>query len=135
MIVDMGTENDLYEFALKKCLENSNYVVAIIPESFITTDKFKSRLDCVISLAYDDMFSDTDHPVCLALFWDTAQMRNYGMSPKNYLRNKFPNLVIGSPEEVVEIFWNLKEILNMFTKTQLLQDNYQKQQLLKKNKK
>jgi hypothetical protein len=70
MQINMGNENDLYEFALKQCLDNAKYVAAIIPESFITTNKFKLRLDIVISLTYNDMFSDTEHPVCLALFSD-----------------------------------------------------------------
>lgn len=59
---------DLYEIALEKCLRNVEYVAAIIPESFLTTPRLKQRLHSVISLAYDDMFFDTEHPVCLAMF-------------------------------------------------------------------
>ena len=66
--LNFGIYFDLYEVALNKCLENSKYVAAIIPESFITTNRLKDRLHTVISLTYDDMFSDTSHPVCLALF-------------------------------------------------------------------
>ena len=59
---------DLYEIALQKCLENVDYVAAIIPESFITSPRLKERLYSVISLTYNDMFFDTEHPVCLAMF-------------------------------------------------------------------
>lgn len=59
--------DDLYKLALEKCLENCDYVAAIIPESFITSNLFHNRLVSVISLNFS-MFEDTDHPVCLALF-------------------------------------------------------------------
>lgn len=67
--VEFDQCNDLYELCLKKCLENSQYVAAIIPESFITNQLIdKSRLYAVISLAEKNIFKDTEHPVCLALF-------------------------------------------------------------------
>jgi hypothetical protein len=59
--------DDVYKFALSKCLENCDYVAAIIPESFITANIFHNRLSCVVSLAYE-MFNDTQAPACLALF-------------------------------------------------------------------
>ena len=59
--------DDLYKVCLEKMLQNSNYVAAIIPNSFLTAGLFHNRLYCVISLV-SKMFSDTDCPVCLALF-------------------------------------------------------------------
>jgi len=59
--------DDIYKYALSKCLDNCRFVAAIIPESFITAGIFHNRLNCVISLAYE-MFNDTDAPSCLALF-------------------------------------------------------------------
>jgi hypothetical protein len=59
--------DDLYKFAISKCLQNCGYVAAIIPESFITANIFHERLYCVISLNYE-MFNDTDAPACLALW-------------------------------------------------------------------
>jgi hypothetical protein len=59
--------DDIYKFALSKCLANCGYVAAIIPESFITANIFHNRLSCVISLNYE-MFNDTEAPACLALF-------------------------------------------------------------------
>lgn len=67
--VNFDNYNDLYELCLVKCLTNLEYVAAIIPESFITNDLFdKSRLYAIISLAEKNIFKDTEHPVCLALF-------------------------------------------------------------------
>lgn len=60
-------EDDLYKVCLKEMLNHCEYVAAIIPESFVTADIYKDRLYGVISLACK-MFSDTDCPVCLALF-------------------------------------------------------------------
>lgn len=66
---DYEDYNDLYEYCLKICLNNTDYVAAIIPESFITNSNFdKSRLHTFISLQEKKIFKDTEHPVCLALF-------------------------------------------------------------------
>lgn len=59
--------DDLYKHALAMTLDNTPFVAAIIPESFITAGLFHDRLHCVISLTCP-MFDDTEHPVCLALF-------------------------------------------------------------------
>lgn len=59
--------DDLYKVSLSVMLENLEYVAAIIPESFITQDRFMGRLFGVISLNIK-MFDDTEAPVCLALF-------------------------------------------------------------------
>lgn len=58
---------DLYMKCLDIMLKNVDYIAAIIPESFITSKKYQERLYGVISLEMR-MFSDTDCPVCLALF-------------------------------------------------------------------
>jgi hypothetical protein len=59
--------DDLYKYALDIMLKNTQYVAAIIPESFITQGIFHNRLFGVISLTCR-MFEDTDCPVCLSLF-------------------------------------------------------------------
>ena len=60
-------EDDLYKVCLNRMLANCDFVAAIIPESFITAGIHKDRLWGVISLTYK-MFSDTECPVCLAMF-------------------------------------------------------------------
>lgn len=58
---------DLYQFALDTCLSHAKHVIALIPESFITSRYDKGRLDRTLSLP-GDMFTDTECPVCLAMF-------------------------------------------------------------------
>lgn len=60
--------SDLYEKCLDLCLKNCEYVAAIVPESFIVSPFFKTRLYAVISLTSKSLFQHTEHPVCLALF-------------------------------------------------------------------
>ena len=59
--------DDLYKVALTKCLDNCEYVAALIPESFIRANLHQERLHTFISLT-KAMFNDTQHPVGLALF-------------------------------------------------------------------
>jgi len=59
--------DDLYKFSLDQCLQNCKYVGAIIPASFLNSNLFRDRLSHYI-LLNNQMFSDTQHPVCLALF-------------------------------------------------------------------
>lgn len=59
--------DDLYKYALGKCLDNCPYVAALIPESFITANLFQDRLQSFVSLTAR-MFYDTGHPAGLALF-------------------------------------------------------------------
>lgn len=59
--------DDLYKLALTKCLDNCGYVAVLIPESFIRANLHQARLHTFISLT-KSMFSDTNHPVGLALF-------------------------------------------------------------------
>ena len=59
--------DDLYKFAIDKCLKNCKNVGAIIPASFLNSKLFRDRLSHYI-LLNGKMFNDTEHPVCLALF-------------------------------------------------------------------
>jgi hypothetical protein len=59
--------DDLYKFAIDRCLKNCENVGAIIPASFLNSGLFRDRLSHYI-LLNTKMFKDTEHPVCLALF-------------------------------------------------------------------
>lgn len=63
----MGAWEDLYLRCLEECLTHVGHVAAIIPESFIGSGHFRNRLRFVVSLT-QEMFTDTEHPVCLAVF-------------------------------------------------------------------
>ena len=86
--------DDIYKYALEKCLTHCQWVAAIIPEAFIRSGMFLHRLRDFVSLVPDVrgwkprlpgdgetarlpgnggkaspfMFADTEHPVGLALF-------------------------------------------------------------------
>ena len=60
--------DDVYKLALDVMLKNCDYVAAILPERFITSGLFRDRLWSVVSIVNPLMFSDTDCPVCLAMF-------------------------------------------------------------------
>ncbi|MGI9228644.1 MAG: hypothetical protein ACR2P9_02170 [Gammaproteobacteria bacterium] len=59
--------DDLYKFALEKCIAHCGYVAILVPESFIRARIFRERLTDFVSLT-PKMFNDTGHPVGLALF-------------------------------------------------------------------
>ncbi|MCY3884159.1 MAG: hypothetical protein OXG24_04500, partial [Gammaproteobacteria bacterium] len=59
--------DNLYKFALQKCLENCEWVAALVPESFLRADLYQQRLSDFISIPHR-LFSNTGHPVGLALF-------------------------------------------------------------------
>ena len=59
--------NNVYKHCIDIMLHNSDYIAAIIPDSFITDKDLKERLHTVISIN-ENIFTDTDQPVCLALF-------------------------------------------------------------------
>ena len=60
--------DDVYLIALDKMLEAQNYVVAIIPESFINSSyKQKSKINS-ITILEENPFEDTENPVCVVCF-------------------------------------------------------------------
>lgn len=63
--------DDLYLLALKNMLDAQDYVVAIIPETFLNSSFPKNRLSSCTILE-ENPFEDTDTPVCVACF-DAAQ--------------------------------------------------------------
>ena len=61
--------DDLYKHCLELCLGNCKYVAALIPASYLQSGLFRERLTHYI-LLHKMIFSDTENPVCLALFND-----------------------------------------------------------------
>ncbi len=75
--------DDLYKYAIEKCLAHCQWIAAIIPEAYIRSGLFTQRLCDFISIVpqtihitnerkskreKSNMFTDTEHPVGLALF-------------------------------------------------------------------
>ena len=66
--------DNVYKFALDRCLENCRWVAALVPESFIRSKLFRKRLCGFVSLT-SRQFAETDHPVGLAMFQPGAASR------------------------------------------------------------
>ena len=60
-------QDNLYKFCLEKMLKNCEYVAAIIPATFIQSKLYFERLESY-TLLPKKIFSETENPVCLALF-------------------------------------------------------------------
>lgn len=90
--------DDIYKECLELMLNNSKYIAAIIPDSFITSGLFLDRLYAYISLNVQ-MFNDTECPVGLALF----------------VPEKTKDTKIYRMDEYVGTINELKNILNMFS--------------------
>lgn len=97
---------DLYQKCLEVMLSNSSFVAAIIPESFITSWLFRSRLFSFVSLTCK-MFEDTDCPVCLALFTpENVKIENWLTSEDFFVYKMNKNLW-----EFSEINLKIEELL------------------------
>jgi hypothetical protein len=59
--------DDLYQLAIKKCMDSCEYGVMIVPETFINSSFNKSRL-VSITVVEDMIFNDTDNPICVICF-------------------------------------------------------------------
>jgi hypothetical protein len=62
-----STQKNLYRIALEKALESADYVVAIIPETFLLSTFPKHRLELAVVIQ-DHLFGDTDAPALVACF-------------------------------------------------------------------
>ena len=62
-----STQKNLYRIAIEKALESADYVVAIIPETFLLSTFPKHRLELAVVIQ-DSLFGDTDAPALVACF-------------------------------------------------------------------
>ena len=65
--------DDLYKHCLDICLDNCEFVAALIPATFLQSNAQHERLETFILLQDRDLFADTDNPVALALFSGVPQ--------------------------------------------------------------
>jgi len=64
---ERSTQKNLYMIALENCLASSDYVVAIIPETFLLSSFSKQRLELAVVIQ-TELFGDTDAPALVACF-------------------------------------------------------------------
>lgn len=92
--------DDLYKLCLEIMLKNCGYIGAIIPASFINAGLFLDRLYSYTLLS-SQMFTDTENPVCLALF--SPQKSN---SVYLYENGKYVGELYSMKKQVEEILGN-----------------------------
>lgn len=109
IIYNDNTYDDIYKVCLNILLSTHNYVVAIIPESFITSKLFLNRLDLIISIP-EIIFNDTEVPCCIACFGKNKQDICYDVySQENHLLNINSNVlekINNIPKNNLEIKFN-----------------------------
>lgn len=81
--LDERGRDDLYQVALDRCLEVADFVVAIIPETFLLSSYPKSRL-ALVMVVEEEMFEDTEAPVCVAAFGPSIEP-----TPRVFLGGEF----------------------------------------------
>jgi hypothetical protein len=64
---ERSTQKNLYMIALENALASADYVVAIIPETFLLSSFPKDRLKLAVVIQ-DSLFGDTDAPALVACF-------------------------------------------------------------------
>lgn len=64
---DSSTQKNLYMIALENSLACADYVVAVIPETFLLSSFPKNRLELAVVIQ-DSLFGDTDAPALVACF-------------------------------------------------------------------
>ncbi|MCX6796507.1 MAG: hypothetical protein NTW06_03345, partial [Candidatus Falkowbacteria bacterium] len=63
---DICSYDDIYQLAIEKCF-NNDFGVMIIPETFINSKFPKNRL-VSITIIEDQLFNDTENPICVICF-------------------------------------------------------------------
>ncbi|MGZ9432194.1 Eco57I restriction-modification methylase domain-containing protein [Mycoplasma sp. AC157] len=102
--------DDLYLIALEKMLEANDYVVAIIPESFLHSNfKFFNKLK-LVTIIEENPFVDTEVPICVVCFdskekdlakidiykgekkvWNLKEFFNFKFKPNKKINIEFNN--------------------------------------------
>lgn len=81
---DICKYDDIYQLAIERCLIN-DYGIMIIPETFINSKFSKSRL-VSITIIEDQLFNDTENPICVICFDNKNKPYN---QVKIYKNDKF----------------------------------------------
>ena len=99
---------DLYLHSLDLCLNNCDYVLAIVPCSFTNNDKLKSRLSIVIEIT-EQLFNDTQTPICIALF-NSESTKDYSVYCNDNFIGRFNDMKQGFPPHRNYLWdWNFSD--------------------------
>lgn len=109
--LDNHNFDDIYKLALNKCLQNNDFVVAIVPETFINALFDVSRLHSV-TIIENNMFNDTENPVCVVCFDNKHKLPEQIKVYKNstYLNTlSYFNKLRKNPSNSITIKFNSKK--------------------------
>jgi len=104
IFISFGTAPDYYILALRRCLTAFRYVVAIIPERFLTIDFSQSvghRLRLIDVIETDDLFTDTQFPVCVAC-WGPGHPREIAVYKNGIYIKTRHDIMAAIPTEIVD---------------------------------
>ena len=90
--------DNLYKIALQRCLETTDYLVAIIPETFLLSTFDKSRLQ-LVAVIESELFGDTDAPAVVACFGPAALAASQKQHTPVFIGEKR----LGSLEEIMKL--------------------------------
>ena len=91
---DGSDYDNLYKIALERCLSAADFVVAVIPETFLLSSFDKSRL-ALVSVIEGELFADTEAPAVVACF---------GPREISYSANVYNgDALIGSLKEIFDL--------------------------------
>lgn len=102
---------DLYQLAIDKMLEAQDYIVTIIPETYINSTSIKKHIKRInnITILNENPFEDTENPVCVVCFDNIAKMKKdiKIYIDENYIDN-FENIELKKlkPKKNVKIDFN-----------------------------
>jgi hypothetical protein len=85
--------DDLYLLALDKMLEAQDYIVAIVPETFINSNYLNKNKLVSCTVLEENPFDDTDTPVCVLCFDNKEKnLNNIQLFKNNNLVSNFQKL-------------------------------------------
>ena len=104
--------DDIYLIALEKMLEAQEYVVAIIPETFINSNFQDKKRLFSITILEENPFNDTDIPVIVACFYvkqkKESEINIY--KNNNYIGSLYSlNRLRPTPKHIVDMKFNDKK--------------------------
>lgn len=116
--VDFKSYDDLYKLSLDRCINNVRYTIAIIPTTFINSNRQKDKklikkLVIFQLLPNRKNFNDTEHPVALVYFDNHKNSNDFLLYENNNFINSYQELIkiqnkILKPKNNLKIKFNIK---------------------------
>jgi hypothetical protein len=100
--------DDLYQRAIDCCLENNDYLIAILPEIYINSWRLSNRL-VSLTVIEENIFDDTDCPICIGCFWKEISSEISIYKNDKYIGNmSYFNSLRPQYDKSIDIIFNSK---------------------------